>query len=149
MKSVNSKILKLVGVLCFSVFIGYQTLSNSFDKKAAISELKEMKLIEITLQKSKGTSSTRDKNLLEDAEICLSKMDKIPNYRFGEDVEWRIVRFIGKNKIHNISYAELSSGKIALGVEYILTNTESGESLNVGGGRGMSSNCLGDIFDNI
>ena len=152
MKAVNSNVLKIGGVLCVTALIGYQTLFNSFDKKDAISELKGMKLTEIALKDSmtgKSNKSSKDKILLEEAEVCLSKMGQIPNYRFDEEVTWKVVSFVGQEKVHNISYAELTSGEIALGVEYILTSIKSGEFTNLGGGRGMSSDCLGNIFDKI
>ena len=149
MNDKDTKILKVVGALTVASLIGYQTLSSSFDKNAAISDLKEMDLKEVALKASmKGNSlrSTRNTTILDEVEVCLSEMTKIPNYRFGEEVNWEVVSFIGDNTIHNISYAELSSGEIALGVEYILTNVEPGESTNLGGGRGVSSECLGEIF---
>jgi hypothetical protein len=59
------------------------------------------------------------------------------------------VSFVSQEQAHQISYAELSSGKIVLGVEYLLKNLTSGESVNLGGGRGMSSDCLGNIFNKI
>ena len=152
MSEVKSNALKIAGALCLSVLIGYQTLSNSFDKKSAISDLKAMNLEEVALKESisgRSIRSTRDEAILNEIEICLSEVTKIPNYRFGEDVNWEVVSFIGDKNVHNISYAKLSSGKIALGVEYILTNTETGESTNLGGGRGISSECLGGLFNKI
>ena len=152
MSEVISNASKIVGALCLAALIGYQTLSNSFDKKAAISDLKAMSIEEIILKKSingRSIRSTTDEVVLNEIEVCLSEVTMIPNYRFGEDVTWEVVSFVGDKMVHNISYAKLSSGKIALGVEYIVTSTETGASTNLGGGRGISSRCLGDLFDKI
>lgn len=149
---IEKRSFNIAGALIISSIIGYQALTGSIDKKSAISELKEMKLIEISLKKSiksKSISFTRNEALLKEAKVCLSQLAKIPNYRFGEDVSWKVVRFSGDKVIHDISYAELSSGKIALGVEYLLTDLETGDSVNLGGGRGISSECLGEIFKKI
>ena len=152
MSEVKSNALKIAGALCLSALIGYQTLSNSFDKKSAISNLKAMNIEKITLKKSingRSIRSTTDEAILNEVEVCLSEVTMIPNYRFGEDVTWEVVSFVGDKMVHNISYAKLSSGKIALGVEYIVTSTETGVSTNLGGGRGISSGCLGDLFNKI
>lgn len=127
-------------------------MSSSFEKKAAISDLKAMQLEEVALKDSiidRRIRTTRDEAILKEVEICLSKVTNIPNYRFGEEVNWEVASFVGNKKVHHISYAKLSSGKVALGIEYIVTNIETGESKNLGGGRGMSSDCLGELFNNI
>jgi hypothetical protein len=74
MKEMIPKTVKILGVMCFSVFVGYLTLSNSFDKSSAIAELKELKLTEIALlDKVSGTQKkiSRKKELLEETELCL------------------------------------------------------------------------------
>lgn len=152
-KQSKNNYLNGFSVLIFFVCVAYYWFSENSKNNHAYEDLKDLNIVAVEVRgefaaiDSIPQRKSENKNLMIDIQSCLKRIVKVPHFRFGEELKWRKVSFIGTELTHHLTFTQLNSGDVVMGTWYVLEDEFANQSQNVGLGRGVKSKCLGQILD--